>query len=95
MDTDTLIVLFLVAQFKIGIYAFWRLSKRLEKIERKSNALKRAIMTLHQEEFRELNDSIHRINLSIADKELRPLGLEVIDEEARQVEEEMWLEQGR
>lgn len=95
MDVDTLIVLFLVAQFKICVYVFWRLSKRLENIERRAKALKSAIMTLHQEEFKELNESLHRINLSMSDRGLRPLGLEVIDEEARKVEEELWLEKGK
>lgn len=92
MDVDTLIVLFLVAQFKLCVYVFWKFSRRLEKIERKSIAIKKAIMVLHKDEFEELRESIVKVNDTILDTQVRTLGLEVVDEEARKIEEDMWLD---
>jgi len=91
VDIDALIVLFLVAQFKIGIYAFWRLSKRLDKIERKNASIKRAIIGLHKKEFEDLRDSLHRINVSVVEGIGRSPAMDIIDSEAMKIEEDMWL----
>jgi len=90
VDVDSILLLFLVVQFKIGIYAFWKLSKRLDKIERKNNSIKKAIIGLHKQEFEELRDSLHRINISMVETERKSLGMEIIDEEARRLETEIW-----
>jgi len=34
VNIDALIVLLLAAQFKLGLYAFWKLSSRLDKLEK-------------------------------------------------------------
>ena len=88
MDVDSILLLFLVTQFKIGIYAFWKLTKRLDKIEAHNKSLQKAVMVLHKEEFRDLRDSLHKINLSLDD---RPPALELLDDGVRKIEEELWL----
>ena len=91
MDVDSMLLLFLIAQFKLGVYAFWKLSKRLDSLERKNSAIKRAMIGLHKKEFEELRDSLHRINVSMVESEKKSIGMEIIDEEAIQLENEMWL----
>jgi len=91
MDVDSMLLLFSVALFKLGLYVFWKLNKRLEKLELKTKSIKRAIMNLHKEEFKELQDALHRINVNLIENEKKALGLDVIDEEAVKIEEELWI----
>jgi len=91
LDIDGLIVLLLAAQFKIGIYVFWKLCKRLDKIERDNVAIKKSIMVLHKEEFKELRDSLNRININMLQQQTDSIGNEIIDAQAAKIEDDLWL----
>jgi len=91
MDIDALIVLLLAAQFKIGLVAFWRLSKRLTDLQRKNLALSKAVHGLHKEEFAELRDGLHRINVSMLESESRSLGMDLVENEATKINEDLWI----
>jgi hypothetical protein len=86
-----MLLLLSAAMFKLGIYVFWKINKRLEKLELKTKAIKKAIINLHKEEFRDIQDALHRININLLDHEKKAIGLDIIDEEALKIQEELWL----
>jgi len=95
MEVESLIVLLMVGMFKLEIYTLWKLGKRLDGLERANITLKKTIMVLHKEEFREIRDSLHRIKVNMTDKEEPSVGLSWIDEEASKIAADIWFSEGR
>ena len=91
MDVDSMLLLFLIAQFKLGVFAFWKLSKRLDRLEKKNSSIKRAIIGLHKKEFEEMRDALHRINVNMIENENKSIGMEMVEQEAENIANELWL----
>ena len=92
MEVESLIVILMVGMFKIGIYAVWKLNKRLELLEKANSTLRKTMMVLHKEEFQEIRDSLHRINVGMLEKEEEGSW---VDEDASKLAADMWLSEGR
>jgi len=93
VDVDSMLLLLSAGIFKLGLYAFWKIHKRLTLLECKTRSIKKAIISLHKEEFKELSDALHRINTTLVENNGKDPAIELVDREAVQMQQDIWIKE--